>query len=455
MSISQAVASYHAPFPLFATEEPDPRPGNGPAFSAAMSRDQPAHPGTSHADGTSSPPASVDRTETEGSDDAMQGADPATADDPVGTENGPTAADAAPSVAEEARDNAEPLSTPFAFAALPSLRPPTVPVEPDSAEATPISAGPAQTRPDPEVGAPAATLVVAAETKETDIPIVVSASQLPFVQVGGGSSGRPVALGEAVRATTPIDAMLPSPSAQTSLALAGFGQSLSALRASGGFGRAEATAISSDQDPQPAGLPRLTVQAHPTAVPMPQETVLSLASAIEDPAAGLVDADALPLGDSADVSPFAAGTSAASTAAPSSSAGSPTAVTPSQLAPLIVSASREGGATNITITLAPEELGTLHMRVSLEGEALRVTMLAERQETLDLMRRYGDQLLSDLRDLGFGGASLGFGKSSGGAAEQQPASGSSSENQQNGLVPPQPSPAPSRTARPGGLDIRL
>lgn len=62
-----------------------------------------------------------------------------------------------------------------------------------------------------------------------------------------------------------------------------------------------------------------------------------------------------------------------------------------------------------TITLRPEELGPVRFEISQSGDRLHITLYVERADALELMRRHGDQLLTDLRQSGFAQASLAFG----------------------------------------------
>lgn len=62
----------------------------------------------------------------------------------------------------------------------------------------------------------------------------------------------------------------------------------------------------------------------------------------------------------------------------------------------------------VEISLAPIELGRLRLRFWHEGDQLRVVVQAEHRETLDLLRRNGDQLMQEIRTAGFAGADLSF-----------------------------------------------
>ncbi len=55
----------------------------------------------------------------------------------------------------------------------------------------------------------------------------------------------------------------------------------------------------------------------------------------------------------------------------------------------------------VEITLSPEELGKVRMTLSSVDGGLTMLLVADRPETLDLMRRHIDQLARDFRDMGF------------------------------------------------------
>lgn len=110
---------------------------------------------------------------------------------------------------------------------------------------------------------------------------------------------------------------------------------------------------------------------------------------------------------------------------------------------------REGG---VDLQLAPEELGRVRMRmVSGEG-GLAVHIMADRPETLDLMRRNIDQLARDLADAGYGGAEFTFGDG-GGNEDRTPRGGPGIPSQEpvERAVPEHASAAPVTD----GLDIRI
>lgn len=111
----------------------------------------------------------------------------------------------------------------------------------------------------------------------------------------------------------------------------------------------------------------------------------------------------------------------------------------------------------VTLTLRPEELGTLRFEVTQTEHGLHIHLSVEQPQTLDLLRRQGEQLLADLRQAGFAGASLSFaGEGAQDAPPQQ------REQPQESLYPSGTTPGrdnaslhPPRLAPPGTLDLRL
>lgn len=64
----------------------------------------------------------------------------------------------------------------------------------------------------------------------------------------------------------------------------------------------------------------------------------------------------------------------------------------------------------VEISLHPEELGKVRMSVTAADSGVVLTVLAERNETLDLLKRHADQLSRELAQLGFGSIDLAFGQ---------------------------------------------
>jgi len=71
----------------------------------------------------------------------------------------------------------------------------------------------------------------------------------------------------------------------------------------------------------------------------------------------------------------------------------------------------------VTLTLRPEELGTLRFEMTQTDHGLHIHLAVEQPQTLDFIRRQGDQLLADLRQAGFASATFSF---SGGGAQDAP-----------------------------------
>ncbi|WP_225030301.1 flagellar hook-length control protein FliK, partial [Xinfangfangia pollutisoli] len=72
------------------------------------------------------------------------------------------------------------------------------------------------------------------------------------------------------------------------------------------------------------------------------------------------------------------------------------------------------------LRLSPEELGAVRIDLRAEGDRVTLAISAERQDTLDLMRRHADRLAGDLRAAGFSQLDLSFGRWSGEGQKGQP-----------------------------------
>jgi hypothetical protein len=133
----------------------------------------------------------------------------------------------------------------------------------------------------------------------------------------------------------------------------------------------------------------------------------------------------------------------------------PQPVAMADLPSVIVKVAGDVNAPSIDVQLDPVELGSVSITIDAAPTGLIVTVVAERTETLDLMRRHAEQFLADLRQSGFLGASLHFGQSPEGQHQRQPADDAAT------VAPPlfgNPiDPSPRRTPQPGNgaLDLRL
>ncbi|MCX8509195.1 MAG: flagellar hook-length control protein FliK [Rhodobacteraceae bacterium] len=70
----------------------------------------------------------------------------------------------------------------------------------------------------------------------------------------------------------------------------------------------------------------------------------------------------------------------------------------------------EAEGPTVEITLSPEELGRVRMTISSTEGGLVLNLVADRADTLDLMRRHIDQLAQDFRAMGFERLSFAFGQ---------------------------------------------
>ncbi|CUH79736.1 flagellar hook-length control protein FliK [Tropicibacter naphthalenivorans] len=104
----------------------------------------------------------------------------------------------------------------------------------------------------------------------------------------------------------------------------------------------------------------------------------------------------------------------------------------------------------IEIRLNPEELGQVRLQLVHSDQGMTVNIQADRQETLDLMRRHIDQLSRDLADAGFEGAGFSFGDDA--RDGQKP--GARSVSAPEHVEDPTPANAP-KSAAQDGLDILI
>lgn len=127
------------------------------------------------------------------------------------------------------------------------------------------------------------------------------------------------------------------------------------------------------------------------------------------------------------------------------------------LTPIIVEMARSGNDGPIDLALAPEELGRLTISIRQEGDFVHVSMMAERPETLDLLRRHAGDLLADLRQSGFSGASFSFGQSGQDRSSQaaDTSLGTDDAAAPQAAPPDFKQPFPHRAQNGAGLDLRI
>ncbi|NNF91121.1 MAG: flagellar hook-length control protein FliK [Boseongicola sp.] len=75
---------------------------------------------------------------------------------------------------------------------------------------------------------------------------------------------------------------------------------------------------------------------------------------------------------------------------------------------------------SVEVRLSPDELGRVKLTLVPGETGLVVQMMAERAETLDLLRRNADLLAADLRDAGYSGLEFAFGREDRGGDAQSP-----------------------------------
>jgi hypothetical protein len=112
------------------------------------------------------------------------------------------------------------------------------------------------------------------------------------------------------------------------------------------------------------------------------------------------------------------------------------------------------GGHSVEVKLCPEELGSVRMTISLSDGVASLAVVADRTDTLDLLRRHADQLEQEYLSLGFSGVDLSFEQSDRSTDEEV----GSSQDRQDAI---QPDTVVIRQATPtviaalSGLDIRL
>lgn len=64
----------------------------------------------------------------------------------------------------------------------------------------------------------------------------------------------------------------------------------------------------------------------------------------------------------------------------------------------------------VELALTPDDLGHVKFQIRHQGDSVTVMLTAERDDTLDMLKRHGDELTREFRDAGFAGATLDFGR---------------------------------------------
>lgn len=107
----------------------------------------------------------------------------------------------------------------------------------------------------------------------------------------------------------------------------------------------------------------------------------------------------------------------------------------------------------VVLTLSPRDLGTLQFEVTQTDRGLHIQLAVDKPETFDLLRRQADELLADLRQAGFSGASLSF--TWGGAQDSPAARGQNPDQTEISPEQAQPAQKPQQALPLGALDLRL
>lgn len=130
---------------------------------------------------------------------------------------------------------------------------------------------------------------------------------------------------------------------------------------------------------------------------------------------------------------------------------------PRQIATQLANAMPQAGAGQVEISLNPQELGRVRISLSAQDTGLSVAIMADRGETLDLMRRHIDQLAQEFRDLGYGDVSFSFGQSGDGQLQKDSQAGGSHSmdlDKEGSVIKPGVSVHGSVSAA-AGLDLRI
>lgn len=116
------------------------------------------------------------------------------------------------------------------------------------------------------------------------------------------------------------------------------------------------------------------------------------------------------------------------------------------------------GRSRAEVVLEPAELGRVRFDIATHGDTVQVTLLVERPETLDLLRRHVEELRQEFRAAGFDTGSLSFGQwgqRGEGRASPDLAGSEVFADEAMELAPVTAPPQPPRPSLGAGLDLRL
>lgn len=106
-------------------------------------------------------------------------------------------------------------------------------------------------------------------------------------------------------------------------------------------------------------------------------------------------------------------------AAPASALAAPPPVAPGPVVQQIVGVLESAREAVLEITLSPAELGRVSLRMQPGEGGMLVLVMAERSETLDLLRRHAADLAAELRGMGYADVSFRFGQQQGDARKSE------------------------------------
>ena len=108
----------------------------------------------------------------------------------------------------------------------------------------------------------------------------------------------------------------------------------------------------------------------------------------------------------------------------------------------------------VDLHLNPEELGRVRISMVMNDGVITMTVVAERSETLDLLRRHSEQLAQELRQIGYGTINFSFGQNDGGRDGRQETP-QFEQSPELAASPPTTQPRDRPTGHQSGLDIRV
>lgn len=129
------------------------------------------------------------------------------------------------------------------------------------------------------------------------------------------------------------------------------------------------------------------------------------------------------------------------------------AAEPQRVTQQIAEAVRRSTDGSIELALSPKELGSVRMSIHATETGTAIVMIAERDETMQLLRRHAEMLHDAFRDLGLGTLDLRFGGRDGKAAQPDPGGRGAGEIGSTEAVDASQQPAPRMMS--GGLDLRM